>query len=202
MAADILAYQTHLVPVGEDQRQHIELTTTLAERFNSRYAEVFTVPRAVTRAATARIKDLRNPSAKMGKSGADGSGVIFLRDEPDVIAAKVRQAVTDDDPALHFDPANRPGVANLAVILGALTGSEPGQALQGLHGAAALKNAVTDALVTTLAPIQKRYEALTEDPIEVRAFLHSGSRVASDRAQATMVAAREAIGLLQIHPRS
>ena len=119
MAADILAYQTDVVPVGEDQRQHLELTTTLARRFNSRYGPVFTVPRALTPPTAARIKDLRDPTSKMGKTGSDGAGVLFLRDTPDVLAAKIRRAVTDTDPDLRFDPVSRPGVANLAILLAA-----------------------------------------------------------------------------------
>lgn len=125
MAADILAYQTEVVPVGDDQRQHMELTITLARRFNAKYGAVFTAPRGVIPAEAARIKDLRTPTAKMGKSGADGTATIFLRDEPDVIVTKVRRAVTDPDPTLSYDPASRPGVANLAVLLGELTHVPP-----------------------------------------------------------------------------
>src|SRR6476469_4773653 len=158
MAADVLAYQTQVVPVGDDQRQHLELTTTVARRFNARYGEVFTVPRAVTPAQTARIKALRLPTSKMGKTGSDGAGVLYLRDAPDVLAAKIKRAVTDAEPSLSFDPAGRPGVANLAILLGALTGTTPELALNGLAGASALKSAVTEAVVGTLEPIRKRYD--------------------------------------------
>ncbi len=198
MAADILAYQTEVVPVGDDQRQHLELTATLARRFNGRYGSVFTVPRGVTPPEAARIRDLRDPTAKMGKSGADGSGVVFLRDEPDVIAAKVRRAVTDSDPSLAHDPETRPGVANLAVLLGALTDTPPARALEGLHGAAALKQAVADVLVERLAPIQKLYRELTDDRAELLALLAAGADAVSEDATRTVARARSAMGLLSI----
>jgi tryptophanyl-tRNA synthetase len=198
MAADILAYQAEVVPVGDDQRQHLELTTTLARRFNARYGEVFTLPRGVTPAVAARIKDLRNPAVKMGKTGSDGAGVLYLRDAPDTIASKVRRAVTDTDPALHYDPAARPGVANLAALLGALTGTAPADALAGLHGGAALKQAVTDAVVGTLAPIQERYAELTDDPAELQRLLGAGRDAVTPDALRTVAAARDAMGLLPV----
>ncbi|NMM23899.1 MAG: tryptophan--tRNA ligase [Phycicoccus sp.] len=198
MAADILAHQTEVVPVGDDQRQHLELTTTLARRFNTRYGHVFTVPQGVTPAETARIKDLREPTTKMGKTGSDGAGVIFLRDNPDDIAAKVRRAVTDSDTSLHYDPSSRPGVSNLATLLGALTGMTPEQALVGLTGSGQLKQAVTVALVDTLGPIQKRYQDLRADPGHLRDLLIAGRDFASASAATTVAAAREAIGLLDL----
>ncbi len=198
MAADILAYQTQVVPVGDDQRQHLELTRTLAGRFNSRYGPVFTVPRGVTPPDSARVKDLRDPAAKMGKSGADGSGVVFLRDEPDVVVAKLRRAVTDSDPSLTYDPERRPGVANLAVLLGALTGTPPAQALEGLRGAAALKQAVADVLVATLVPIQKLYRDLTADPAELLALLAAGGEAVAKDAEGTVARAKSAMGLLSL----
>lgn len=198
MAADILAYQTDVVPVGDDQRQHLELTTTLARRFNARYGEVFTVPRGVTPAETARIRDLRDPLGKMGKSGADGSGVVYLRDDLDTIAAKVRRAVTDADPGLSYDPDGRPGVANLATVLGALTGTAPAEALAGLRGAAALKQALIDALVETLTPIQKRYQDLADDPAELERLLRVGRDAVTPDALRTVARAREAMGLFAV----
>lgn len=198
MAADILAYQADIVPVGEDQRQHLELATTLARRFNARYGKVFTVPRGVTPAQSARIKDLREPTAKMGKTNADGAGVIFLLDDADTVAAKVRRAVTDTEPALAYDPDRRPGVANLATLLGALTGSTPRAALAGLHGAAALKQAVTEALTDMLIPIQKRYAELTGDPAELQRLLRAGRDAVTLDAQRTVAAARDAMGLLAV----
>lgn len=154
----------------------------------------FTVPRTVTPAETARIKDLRNPVGKMGKSGADGSGVIFLRDEPDVSAAKVRRAVTDSDAALRYDPAARPGVANLAVLLGSLTSRTPVEALVGLHRASALKEAVAGALIETLAPIQKLYAEFIGDRAGLLSLLRAGAAGVAADATKTVASARAAMG--------
>jgi tryptophanyl-tRNA synthetase len=202
MAADILAYRADVVPVGDDQRQHLELTTTLARRFNARYGAVFTVPRAMTPPDAARVKDLREPATKMGKSGSDGAGVVFLLDSPDAIAAKVRRAVTDPDPQLDYRPEQRPGVANLAVLLGALTHRSPEAALAGLHGSAALKSAVTDALVDTLAPIRKRFEEIAGERGQLLRDLQRGADEVADRADATLAEARRAIGLLDLSASS
>jgi len=199
MAADILAYQTDVVPVGDDQRQHLELTTALARRFNARYRTVFTIPRGVTPAGTARVKDLRDPTAKMGKSGGDGTGVLFLRDEPDVLVAKVRRAVTDGDASLSYAPENRPGVANLAALLGALTGTSPERAVEGLRGAAALKAAVAEAVVETLAPIQSRFKEFASDPAALLARLRCGAEAVAGDALKTAASARDAMGLLCVH---
>ncbi|HSE07888.1 MAG TPA: tryptophan--tRNA ligase [Nocardioidaceae bacterium] len=198
MAADILAYRTQIVPVGEDQRQHLELTRTLAERFNGRYGPVFTVPRGVTPPEAARVKDLREPTVKMGKSGADGRGVVFLMDSPDTIAAKVRRAVTDTEPELEHRPGERPGVSNLATILGALTGRSAEKSLEGVPGAAALKKLVTEAIVETLVPIQDTYRELAVDRSKILADLSEAAGFAAAEAAATVRAARQAIGLMEV----
>ena len=195
MAADILLYRADVVPVGEDQRQHLELTRTLARRFNARYGEVFTVPDAAVPAAAARVRSLRDPAVKMGKSGI-ATGTVHLLDEPVRIGAAVRSAVTDLDPVLSYDPELRPGVANLAELLGALTGRTPQAALAGLHGAGALKAALTEALVETLRPIRERYLSLAADPGELDRRLATGASTAAALAAPTLAAAREAIGLL------
>ena len=200
MAADVLAYRSDVVPVGDDQRQHLELASTLARRFNARYGDVFSVPRGVLPSDAARIKDLRDPAAKMGKSAADGSGVVFLFDEPDVVAAKVRRAVTDADPVLGLDPVRRPGVTNLAVLLGALTGVAPAAALRGLHGSSALKTAVIEAIVGAVTPIQRAYADLMADPAYLLALLRTGRDVAAGRASTTLTAARTAMGLVDLQP--
>jgi tryptophanyl-tRNA synthetase len=194
MAADILVHQADAVPVGEDQRQHLELTRTIAQRFNGRYGEVFTVPRGIVPETGARVRDLRNPSAKMGKS-TGGPGTVYLTDPPVRLAAAVRRAVTDLDPDLGYDPDLRPGVANLAEILGALTGRTPQAALIGLHGSGALKAAVTQALVETLRPVRDRYVELTADPAELDRVLAAGAVTAADHAAPTLAAARHALGL-------
>lgn len=198
MAADILAHDTEVVPVGEDQRQHLELTTTLARRFNARYGETFVIPRGSTPPTTARLKDLRDPCSKMGKTGSDGAGVLFLLDDPDTVAAKVRRAVTDGEASLAFDPDGRPGVANLATLLGALTGRSPEEALAGLRGAGALKSVVTEAVVAALDPVRRRYAELEADPAEVDRVLRAGRDAVAPRAVATTARAREAIGLLGV----
>ena len=198
MAADILAYQTQVVPVGGDQRQHLELATTLARRFNGRYGRVFTVPRGVTPPSEARIKDLRDPTAKMGKSGADGSGVVFLLDPPETVLAKVQRAVTDSDPVLGYDPDRRPGVANLAVLLAAFTGTSPQRAVDELHSAAALKKAVAEAVVESLRPIQQAYQELMADRAGLLARLRAGAETASPIAAKTVALARDAIGLAAV----
>lgn len=198
MAADILVHRAGVVPVGEDQRQHVELTTTLARRFNTRYGPVFTVPQAVSPPRAARIKDLRNPATKMGKTGSDGAGVLFLRDTPDVLAGKVRRAVTDPIPDLVIDAERRPGVTNLAVILGALTGRTPEQAIAGLRGSAALKAAVTDAVIVALEPIRRRYEDLIGDRAELVTLLAAGRDAVLPLAAETVQQAREAMGLVPI----
>jgi tryptophanyl-tRNA synthetase len=195
MAADILLYRADVVPVGEDQRQHLELTRTLARRFNARYGEVFTVPDAAVPPAAARVRSLRDPAVKMGKSGI-ASGTVLLLDEPVRIAAAVRSAVTDLDPALSYDPELRPGVANLAELLGALTDRTPEGALVGLRGAGALKAALTEALVETLRLIRIRYLALVADPAELDRRLAAGASAASELAAPTLDAAREAVGLI------
>jgi tryptophanyl-tRNA synthetase len=187
---------TRMIQFKEKSRQHLELATTLARRFNGRYGEVFTVPRAVTPPSVARIKDLRRPTEKMGKSGADGSGVLFLLDDPDTLVAKVRRGVTDSDSVLGFDPATRPGVANLAVLLGAFTGTPPERALEGLHGAGSLKNAVADVLVESLSPIQKAYRDLMADPSTMLASLRVGAETVGSIASDTVSRARQAMGLL------
>lgn len=198
MAADILAHQADVVPVGDDQRQHLELTVTLARRFNAKYGPVFTIPRGVTPPHAARIKDLRDPAGKMGKTGSDGSGVVFLLDGPDTIATKVRRAVTDPDPDLGYCPNERPGVANLAVLLGTLTGQSPETALVDLRGSAALKDAVTHALIDTLTPIQKRYREITQDKAELLRQLRRSAQEMSDRAAETVGTVRQAMGLLDV----
>jgi tryptophanyl-tRNA synthetase len=194
MAADILLYRADVVPVGDDQRQHLELTRTLARRFNARYGEVFTVPDAAVPPSAARVRSLRDPAVKMGKSGVS-TGAVRLLDDPVRIVATVRSAVTDLDPSLTYDPELRPGIANLAELLGALTGRTPSAAIAGLRGAGALKAALTEALVETLRPIRTRYLSLVADPAELDRRLAVGSQTAAALAAPTLAAAREAMGL-------
>lgn len=196
MAADILLHGADRVPVGEDQRQHLELTRTLAERFNSRYGPVFVVPEGITPPTAARVRDLRDPSAKMGKSASSEAGTLYLLDSPEEIASKLRRAVTDPDPVLSYDPSARPGVANLAEILASLTGRTPEEALAGLSGGAALKGEVTEVVVAALRPVQERYRELAEDPSLVATSLAEGLASVSPGAAARVERVRTAMGLL------
>ncbi len=194
MAADILLYRPRAVPVGEDQRQHLELTRDLAARFNNAYGRVFTVPEILTPTTGARLMDLADPLRKMGKSHADGSGIIYLLDPPDAVRRKVQRAVTDSDAgpdAVRRDPG-KPGVTNLLDILEACGG--PGAAA-GLATYGALKRAVTDAVIAVLDPVQRRYAALAADPATVAATYDAGSTRCREVTTPVLEAARTAVGL-------
>ncbi|MGV9680193.1 tryptophan--tRNA ligase [Nocardia sp. NPDC003482] len=193
MAADILLYDTEEVPVGEDQRQHVELARDLAVRFNADYGPVFTVPRAVNPPVAARIMDLATPTAKMSKS-VSPAGALRLLDPPDVLRRKVMRATTDTSDAVTCDPVARPGVANLLTILSACTGVTPEAAAETFGGYGELKRAVADAVIAVLEPIQRRYaELAAADPSEL---LGSGAAAARRVARPKVRAARAAIGLL------
>jgi tryptophanyl-tRNA synthetase len=193
MAADILLYRPTAVPVGDDQRQHLELTRDLAARFNSTYGPVFTVPEIVTPPAGARVMDLAEPTSKMSKSGGGTAGAVRLLDPPDVIRRKVARAVTDSDTgpgAVRSDRAIKPGVTNLLEILVACGGSAEGITTYG-----ALKQEVTDAVVAALAPIQRRYADLVADPGYVTSVYDAGSARCREVTAPVLAAARTAMGL-------
>ena len=192
MAADILLYRPTVVPVGDDQRQHVELTRDLALRFNRTYGEVFTVPEIATPSAGARVMDLADPARKMSKS-ADAAGSVFLLDPPDVVRRKVARAVTDSDAgpdAVRRDRSAKPGVSNLIEILEACGGSADGIASYG-----ALKGAVTDAVVAQLEPLQKRYADLAADATYVTQVFARGADRCRQVTAPVLAAARAAIGL-------
>jgi tryptophanyl-tRNA synthetase len=192
MAADILLYRPSQVPVGADQRQHVELTRDLALRFNRRYGEVFTVPEVVTASdGTARVMDLLHPTRKMSKS-ADAAGSVYLLDPPDVVRRKVSRAVTDSEagPSAVRRSPEKPGVTNLLDILEACGGSASGVTTYG-----ALKRSVTDAVVATLEPIQKRYADLAADPVHVPSVFASGADRCREMTAPVLAAATTAIGL-------
>ncbi len=194
MAADILLYRPTEVPVGDDQRQHVELTRDLAARFNNAYGAVFTVPEIRTPAAGARVMDLQDPARKMSKSvgpGADG-GVIRLLDPPDVVRRKVARAVTDSDtgPDAVRPADHKAGVSNLLDILSACGGSPDGISTYG-----ALKAAVTDAVVSVLEPVQKRYADLAADPTYVAGVFEEGSARCREVTAPVLAAAETATGL-------
>jgi tryptophanyl-tRNA synthetase len=192
MAADILLYCPEQVPVGADQRQHVELTRDLAARFNRSYGPVFTIPEVTTPPVGARVMDLADPARKMSKSGAD-AGVIRLLDAPDVVRRKVARAATDSDTgtdAVRVDREAKPGVTNLLEILEACAGSADGITTYG-----ALKRAVTDAVVAELEPIQKRYAELADDPAYVTDVYARGAARCREVTEPVLAAARTAIGL-------
>lgn len=192
MAADILLYRPSVVPVGDDQRQHVELTRDLAVRFNRAYGEVFTVPGIATPPVGARVMDLADPTRKMSKS-ADAAGSVFLLDPPDVVRRKVSRAVTDSETgpaAVRADREAKPGVTNLLEILVACGGSADGLTTYG-----ALKRAVTDAVVATLDPIRKRYADLAADPAYVAGVYAAGAARCREVTAPVLAAAEEAIGL-------
>ncbi|HRW38859.1 MAG TPA: tryptophan--tRNA ligase [Aquihabitans sp.] len=197
MAADILLYDADEVPVGDDQRQHVELTRDLAERFNARYGATFTVPRATFPASGARVMDLQDPTSKMSKSAASTAGTILLLDEPKAIEKKIKRAVTDNDADVRFDVAAKPGVSNLLSILGACTGRSPEDAAAGYEQYGPLKSDAAAAVIELLEPIQARFRELEADPAETLRLLAIGANKASERAAATLARARDALGLLE-----
>ncbi|MFI0743457.1 tryptophan--tRNA ligase [Streptomyces sp. NPDC021100] len=196
MAADILAYGADEVPVGDDQAQHVELTRDLAVRFNQRYGQTFTVPRAVLPPVAARVMDLQDPTSKMGKSHAETSGIVYLLDEADVVRKKVMRAVTDSATDVVYDRGERPGVANLLELLAACTGTAPALLAAGYGSYGALKRDTADAVVELLRPVRERHAELCADPAYVDGVLRDGAHRARELARPTVDAAYRAIGLL------
>jgi tryptophanyl-tRNA synthetase len=193
MAADILLYRPAQVPVGDDQRQHVELARDLAVRFNRTYGEVFTVPEIVVAPAGARVMDLQRPTSKMSKSSTDLSGVVGLLDPPDVVRRKIARAVTDSETgptAVRADRAAKPGVTNLLDVLVACGGSAEGI---GTYGA--LKRAVTDAVVAVLEPVQRRHADLLADPARLHAAYDAGQERCREVTAPVLAAAEAAMGL-------
>ena len=196
MAADILLYDATHVPVGADQRQHVELARDLAIRFNSRYGDTFVVPEATFPTAAARVMDLQDPTSKMSKSDDAAPGTILVLDEPKVIEKKLKRAVTDTESEVRFDPATKPGVSNLLSILGAATGRTPEEAAVGYTQYGPLKTDTAAAVVELLAPIQARYGELAADPAETGRLLAVGAAKAQQLAATTLTRAKANIGLL------
>jgi tryptophanyl-tRNA synthetase len=181
MAADILLPGVDEVPVGEDQLQHVELTRTLARRFNNAYGEVFVVPKAVTPPVAARVRDLAEPSRKMSKSTGDVAGVVYLLDPPDLVRRKVRRAKTDTLGRVEYRPDHQPGVANLLEILGACIGCPPRDAASGLTSYAELKETVAEAIVEQLRALRARVVELLADPGELDRIRAAGAANAANR---------------------
>lgn len=197
MAADILVYRADMVPVGEDQRQHLELARDIAVRFNSKYGETFTIPTAKIPPFGARIMDLSNPNKKMSKSSESKAGTLFILDSHDDIAKKISRAVTDTDNQVRYDPQNKPGVSNLIELLAAAIGQLPADVAEKFSLYGELKKATTDAVISMLDPVQKRYIELIEDPKAIRDILKMGADKARAASSATLRSAKENIGLLQ-----
>jgi tryptophanyl-tRNA synthetase len=198
MAADILLYRPQYVPVGEDQRQHLELTRDLAQRFNHRYKKTFRLPEPYILKETAKIYDLQQPNAKMSKSGSSPGGIIELLDDPKVSAKKIRSAVTDSDTEVRFDPEDKPGVSNLLTIFSALTGRtvEDLEKAYAGRGYGDFKGDLADAVVDFVTPFRTRTTELLEDRAELDAVLKSGAERAREVASRTLADVYERVGFL------
>lgn len=198
-AADILLYQPKAVPVGEDQRQHIELTRDLATRFNARFGETFVIPEAVILKETAKIYDLQNPTAKMSKSAADPKGLVNIMDEDSVILKKIKSAVTDTDGIIKFDREAKPGVSNLLGIHAAISGRTIDSLVEEFdgNGYGALKAEVADVVINAIAPIRERTQELMADQNELDRLLADGADKANALAEETLAKVYDAIGFLK-----
>jgi tryptophanyl-tRNA synthetase len=196
MAADILLYDVERVPVGDDQRQHLELARDVAIRFNNRYGDTFVVPEAAIPRVGARIKDLQNPEKKMSKTEDSPQGTILLLEEPQSVARKIKRAVTDTAGDVVYDPDARPGVSNLLELLGGATGRSPEQAAAGYTQYGPLKADTADAVVEMLRPVRARYEELAADPAGTAALLEKGAAKAQAVAAETLTRAQRHIGLV------
>jgi tryptophanyl-tRNA synthetase len=198
MAADILAYQANVVPVGEDQRQHLELTRDLALRFNSRFGETFTVPEGYILKETAKIFDLQNPTAKMSKSAETEAGLLKILDDPAVTAKKVMRAVTDADGEIRFDREAKPGVANLLTIYSVLAGRSVEDVVNEYSGRGYgdLKKGLAEVVTESFAPIRERTQELLADPAELDRILAKAADRASEVADATLAKVYERVGFL------
>jgi tryptophanyl-tRNA synthetase len=200
MAADVLLYDTDLVPVGEDQRQHLELARDVAQRFNSRFPGTFVVPEVLIPKVTAKIYDLVDPTAKMSKSAGTDAGLINLLDDPKVTARKIRAAVTDSEREVRYDPDAKPGVSNLLTIQSAVTGTEIDKLVEAYRGRGYgdLKSDTADAVVEFVTPVKGRVDELVGDPTELEAILKTGAERAREVSAKTIANVYEQLGFLQI----
>jgi tryptophanyl-tRNA synthetase len=195
-AADILLYDAERVPVGDDQRQHLELTRELAVRFNHRYGDTLVVPEAAIPTAGARVMDLQHPENKMSKSVNSPLGTVLMLDSPEEIRRKVKKAVTDTDGEVRYDRQAKPGLSNLLELLAVATGRTPTEVAGSYERYGDLKGDVADALIELLRPVRERREALAADPGAVPAMLATGAEKAGAVASATYARSARAIGLL------
>ena len=201
-AADVLLYDTDLVPVGEDQRQHLELARDVAQRFNSRFPDTFVVPDVMIQKATAKIYDLADPSSKMSKSAATEAGLISLLDDPKTSAKKIRSAVTDSEREVRYDPDAKPGVSNLLTIQSAVTGTDVDKLVEGYagRGYGDLKADTADAVVEFVSPIKARVDELLADPAELESVLAAGAQRAKDVSAKTLFRVYDRLGFLPQRP--
>jgi tryptophanyl-tRNA synthetase len=195
MAADILLYGAHQVPVGEDQRQHLELTREIAERFNNRYGDVFTVPVGVQPVAAARVMDLQEPTRKMSKSVASPLGLIYLLDDASEIDRKIKKAVTDTDNEVRYDREAKPGVANLLEMYASFSDERPEDVAERYARYGELKSDLSELVIAALAPIQQRYRELRADEGALYALAARGAHKAADVAGPQYRRAAAAMGL-------
>ena len=198
MAADILAYNADLVPVGDDQRQHLEITRNIAERFNSIYGDTFKIPEAYIPKIGARIMGLQNPTKKMSKSAPDINDKILLTDEPDVIRKKVKKAVTDSEGIVRYDVENKPGISNLMSIYGIIKEKSMQDIEQEFQGQnyGTFKSAVAEAIVDRLAPIQEKHKALLANPAEIQKIYEAGDKKAMEKTNQLLQEVYKKVGLV------
>lgn len=198
MAADILLYQANLVPVGQDQQQHLEITRDIAERFNKLYGKTFIIPEGYYGKASAKIMGLQDPTAKMSKSATNPNDVILLEDEPDVIIKKFKKAVTDSENKVRFDPENKPGVSNLMQIYSSITGLKMEEIEKEFEnsGYGDFKTKVAETVVDKLEPIQKKYKELLENKEYLEKIYTDGANRARKLASKTLDEVKERIGIL------
>ncbi len=198
MAADILLYQADLVPVGDDQRQHLEITRDLAERFNKLYGKTFVIPEAYVRKESARIMGLQDPKSKMSKTSTNPNDVIFIEDEPEVILKKFKKAVTDSENKVRFDPETKPGVSNLMQIYASITGKsmEEIEAEFEGRGYGDFKITVANSVIDKLKPIQERYKEILEDKKYLEEIYTKGAENARKLASKTLADVKNKIGII------
>ena len=196
MAADILLYDADRVPVGDDQRQHLELARDVAIRFNGRWGDTFVVPEAAIPSAGARVMDLQEPTRKMSKTVSSPQGTVLVLDPPEVVRRKVRRAVTDTESEIRYDPKAKPGVSNLLDLLAAAAGGEPARLAERYTTYGALKDDVADALIALLEPVQEQYAEVVADHGELRRVLAAGAERAHLIAATTYERAARSAGLL------
>lgn len=198
MASDILVYNADLVPVGEDQRQHLEITRDIAERFNSIYGETFVIPEAYIGEQGARIMGLQDPTAKMSKSSTNLNDVIFLNDTPDDIRKKFKKAVTDSENQVRYDKENKPGVSNLMTIYGLLQEKSMEEIEKEFaeKGYGDFKTAVAEAVIEKLEPLQNRYQEFLENPEKLKAIYEKGAKKARERANKIVKDVYKKVGLI------